>query len=108
MDRFLTTRGHVHLPESEDWLRECFMNRIQRKVRNDSTLSVQNMQFDAPMQFMRQSVEVRFLPDKLSEAYIFERGVHYPLKLTDKQANISRRPTSEASCVVRLVSSSVR
>jgi hypothetical protein len=87
MDRFLATRGHTRAPESEDWLNECFMNRARRKVRNDSTLSLQSIQFDAPMQFMRQTVEVRFLPDRLSEAYIFEGGIRHPLKLTDKQAN---------------------
>jgi len=87
MDRFLATRGRIRLPESEDWLCECFMNRVVRKVRNDSTISMQKVQFDAPMQFIRQTVEVRFLPDRLSEAYIFENGVHYPLKLTDKVAN---------------------
>jgi len=87
MERFLATRGRIRLPESDEWIRECFMNRVIRKVRNDSTLSIQNIQFDVPMQFIRQTVEVRFLPDMLSEAYIFEKGVHYPLKLTDKQAN---------------------
>ena len=87
MDRFLSTRGRIRIPESEEWLHECFMNRINRKVKNDSTLSIQNLQFDAPMQFMRQSVEVRFLPDRLSDAYIFDNGKRYPLKLTDKQAN---------------------
>jgi transposase InsO family protein len=87
MDRFLGTRGRIRLPESEDWLSECFMNRELRKVRNDSTLSLQNMQFDAPMQFIRSTVEVRFLPNRLSEAYILDCGVRYPLKLTDKQAN---------------------
>ena len=87
MDRFLATRGRIRIPESEDWLRECFMNRIKRKVKNDSTLSIQKIQFDAPMQFMRQSVEVRFLPDNLSGAYIFDNGKRYPLKRTDKQAN---------------------
>jgi transposase InsO family protein len=87
MDRFLAARGRIRLPESEDWLDECFMNRARRKVRNDSTLSLLNTQFDAPLQFMRQTVEVRFLPDRLSEAYIFDGGAHYPLKLTDKQAN---------------------
>jgi len=87
MDRFLSTRGRIRIPESEEWLQECFMNRINRTVKNDSTLSIQKMQFDAPMQFMRQSVEVRFLPDRLSEAYIFDNGNRYPLKLTDKQAN---------------------
>ena len=87
MDRFLATRGRIRIPESEEWLNECFMNRITRKVRNDSTISIQKIQFDVPMQFMRQTVEVRFLPGRLSEAYIFERGAHYPIKLTDKQAN---------------------
>jgi len=87
MDRFLATRGRTRIPESEEWLREAFMNRVVRKVKNDSTLSIQNIQFDAPMQYIRQTVEVRFLPDRLSEAYIFDNGTHFPLKLTDKQAN---------------------
>jgi len=87
MDRFLTTRGNIRTPMSEQWLDECFMNRVMRKVKNDSTLSIETVQFDAPMQFMRQTVEVRFLPDRLSEAYIFDNGKHFPLKLTDKQAN---------------------
>lgn len=87
MDRFLATRGQIRLPESADWLDECFMNRERRKVKNDSTLSLRKMQFDAPFQFIRQTVEVRFLPDRLDEAYIFDNGIRYPLKLTDKQAN---------------------
>jgi len=87
MDRFLATRGRIRIPESEQWLDESFMNRAHRKVRNDSTISIQKEQFDVPMRFMRQTVEVRFLPDRLSDAYIFEGGTRYPLKLTDKQAN---------------------
>ena len=87
MDRFLATRGRIRTPLSEEWLDECFMNRLVRKVKNDSTLSLLNNQFDAPMQFMRQSVEVRFLPDDIGSAYIFDNGKRYPLKLTDKQAN---------------------
>jgi len=87
MDRFLTTRGMIRIPDSEEWLDECFMNRISRKVKNDATLSLFKTQFDAPMQFIRQTVEVRFLPDRLSEAYIFDNGTRFPLKVTDKQAN---------------------
>jgi transposase InsO family protein len=87
MERFLATRGNIRTPKSEQWLDECFMNRISRKVKNDATLSLKNMQFDAPMQFMRQTVEVRFLPDRLDEAYIYDNGKRFPLKLTDKKAN---------------------
>ena len=50
-------------------------------------VSLHNIQFDAPMQYIRQSVEVRFLPDRLYDAYIFDNGKRFPLKLTDKQAN---------------------
>jgi hypothetical protein len=64
------------------------MNRISRKVKNDATLSLKTIQFDAPMQFIRQTVEVRFLPDRLDEAYIIcDNGRRFPLKRTDKQAN---------------------
>jgi hypothetical protein len=87
MDRFLATRHYISSPQSPEWLDECFMNRVRRKVRNDSTLSPLSTQFDAPMQFIRQTVEVRFLPDNLSQAYIFDNGKQFPLKLTDKQAN---------------------
>ena len=87
MERFLATRGHIRMPESEEWLDECFMNRITRKVKNDATISLQTKQFDVPMQFIRQTVEIRFLPDRLSDAYIFDNGKRFPVKLTDKQAN---------------------
>lgn len=87
MDRFLATRGKIRTPKSQEWLDECFMNRISRKIRNDATLSLQTIQFDAPMQFIRQTVEVRFLPCSLDDAYIYDNGKHYTLKRTDKQAN---------------------
>jgi transposase InsO family protein len=87
MARFIATRGKIRIPESEEWLDECFMNRISRKVKNDATLSLQNIQFDVPMQFIRQTVEVRFLPGRLDEAYIYDNGSRFPLKPTDKQAN---------------------
>jgi hypothetical protein len=87
MERYLATRDKIRIPKSDEWLDECFMNRISRKVKNDATLSLFNIQYDAPMQFIRQTVEVRFLPDRLSEAYIYDNGNRFPLKLTDKQAN---------------------
>lgn len=87
MDRFMATRQRIKTPQSHAWLDECFMNRVRRKVRNDATLSIQKIQFDAPMHFMGQTVEIRFLPDRMEEAYIFDNGQRFPLKPTDKQAN---------------------
>lgn len=87
MDRFLASRSHIAAPRSPEWLDNCFMNRITRRVRADSTLTFLKTQYDAPVQFVGHTVEVRFLPDRLEDAFIFDAGVRHPLKPTDKVAN---------------------
>jgi len=87
MDRYLASHDYASSPKSSEWLDLCFMNRISRKVRPDSTLTFLNTLFDAPIHFIGQTVEVRFLPDKLEDAYIYDAGTKYPLKFTDKVAN---------------------
>jgi transposase InsO family protein len=87
MDRFLASRDHIRMPVSSTWLDECFLNRITRRVRKDATLSFEKHQFDAPMQFIAQTVEIRFLPGSIEKAAIFDGGHFYPLKITDKVAN---------------------
>ena len=87
MERYLASRNRISEPTSRNWLDEAFMNRIRRRVRSDSTISVQNVQLDVPMQFINQTVDVRFLPDAIHEAYILDGGIHFPLKPTDRQAN---------------------
>jgi transposase InsO family protein len=87
MERFLATGGGIRVPESPEWLDLRFMNRVRRKVRGDCTLSIGGALFDAPMEFAGQTVEVRFLPDRMDEAFIFEGGIQRPLRRTDKAAN---------------------
>jgi hypothetical protein len=87
MDRYLNGKNSTRLPQSSEWLDECFMNRITRKVKYDATLRFFKISFDAPMQFIGQTVEVRFLPDHLDEAYIYQDGSHFPLRRTDKEEN---------------------
>jgi len=87
MDRYLASHDYASTPKSSEWLDLCFMNRISRKVRPDSTITFLNTLFDAPIHFIGQTVEVRFLPDRLEDAYIYDFGIKYPLKLTDKVAN---------------------
>lgn len=87
MDRFIASKAHIKVPLSSDWLDECFRNRIERKVNNDSCVSINNILFDAPQQFIGMKVDIRFLPDRMKEAFILYDGKHFPLKLTDKVAN---------------------
>lgn len=73
--------------KSQQWLDECFMNRVWRKVRNDSTISIDSVSYDTPMQFIGTKVEVRFLPEDMKNAYIILNGQHYPIKITNKVEN---------------------
>lgn len=86
-DRFMATKDHIRKPKSQEWLDECFHNRITRKVNNDSTVSIDGIYYDVPLQFIRMTVEIRYLPGQMENAYILFEGKHYPITATDKVAN---------------------
>jgi len=87
MERLLASEKRISAPKSPEWLNECFHNRITRKVNNDSCISIDNVLYDAPQQFIGMKVEVRFLPNHMEDAYILYEGEHYPILGTDKVAN---------------------
>jgi transposase InsO family protein len=87
MNRFMASADKIRKPKSIEWLEECFMNRMTRKVRNDATVRIDNKSYDVPKQFIGNTVEVRFTPDSMENAYIFCEDVHYPLKLTNRNVN---------------------
>ena len=87
MERFLNTCNSVRRPLSREWLDECFYNRIFRKVRNDSTVSIFNVSYDVPLQFIKMKVEIRFLPDDMDNAYILYENTKSPIRRTNKVEN---------------------
>ena len=87
LERYLCTNEKIKKPKSREWLEECFHNRLLRRVNRDATVHLLNTVYDAPMQFIGQKVEVRYLPGGMQDAYILHGGVHYPLRLTDRVAN---------------------
>ena len=87
LERYLCTNERIRKPGSREWLEECFHNRLTRRVNRDATVHLQNIVYDAPMQFIGPKVEVRFLPDEPDSAYILHGGEHHPLRLTDRVAN---------------------
>lgn len=87
IERYQRGIDHVRLPKSKEWLDECFMNRITRKVNLDATVSIDSVSYDVPMQFIRSKVEIRFLPDRMQDAYIFFEGKHYPIRPTNRVEN---------------------
>lgn len=87
MERYQKARSSICMPKSREWLEECFLNRITRKVNRDSTVSIDRVSCDVPMQFISSKVEIRFLPDDMSSAFILCEGEHYPIRPTDKNEN---------------------
>ena len=86
-ERYRSTCGCVRLPKSREWLDECFLNRVWRRVNKDSTVSIDKVSYDVPMQFISSKVEVRYLPDDMGHAFILSDGGHYPIRRTDRNEN---------------------
>lgn len=87
MERYHNTMENIRIPESTQWLDDCFFNRVNRKVRKDATVSIDRVSYDVPMQFISASVEIRYLPDDMASAFILFDGQKFPIRRTDKNEN---------------------
>ena len=85
--RYMEDIAHIRMPKSAAWLDECFLHRVKRRVNNDATVMLGKTLFDAPMEFIRSTVEVRYRPGEPDSAFILDNGTRYPLRPTDKAAN---------------------
>ena len=91
LERYQASKDHPRKPESRQWLDDCFYNRITRKVRKDSTISIDRVCYDVPMQFISAKVEVRYLPDDMTSAYILFEGEKFPIRQTSRNDNCHTR-----------------
>ena len=71
-------------------LDEAFMNRITRRVGNDSTVKINNMQFDVPMGYIGKAVEIRWTPDDINQVYLYDNGQFIHIVATNKAANANQ------------------
>ena len=91
LERYQASKDHPRKPESRQWLDDCFYNRITRKVRKDSTISIDKVCYDVPMQFISAKVDVRYLPDDMTSAYILFDGEKFPIRQTSRNDNCHTR-----------------
>lgn len=87
LDRYMRTSEQIKKPKSQEWLDECFHNRITRKVRNDATITIDGNYYDVPARFIGMKVELRYIPGEIANGYILYEHEHFPLVSTDKNAN---------------------
>lgn len=96
-DRYKETADQAKPIKSTEWLNECFLNRVYRKVRKDSTISIDSVSYDVPMQFIGMKVEVRFVPDDMSSAFILYDGSHFPIRATNRNENCRTKRNNSPS-----------
>lgn len=87
LERYEATRHHPRKPASRQWLDDCFYNRITRKVRKDSTVTIDNVCYDVPMQFISAKIDIRFLPDDMDSAYLLYEDKKFPIRRTNRVDN---------------------
>lgn len=87
LQRYEASKDHPRRPDSRQWLDDCFLNRITRKVRKDSTITIDKVCYDIPMQFISAKVDIRFLPDDMDSAFILSDGQKFPIRQTNRNEN---------------------
>ena len=87
LQRYEASKDHPRRPDSRQWLDDCFLNRITRKVRKDSTITINKICYDVPMQFISAKVDIRFLPDDMDSAFILSDGQKFPIRQTNRNEN---------------------
>lgn len=69
-------------------LEETFMNRVTRRVANDSTIRIEKILYDAPMIYIGQRVEIRWIPGYIDNVWLVEKDKSlYKLVPTNKALN---------------------
>jgi transposase InsO family protein len=77
----------VRRPKSTEWLAECFLNRITRKVKGDATVTVDKVSYDVPCALINMRVEIRYLPQDTESVHVVFEGKTYPVRPTNKVEN---------------------
>lgn len=91
LERYRASKDHPRKPQSGQWPDDCFYNRITRKVRKDSTITIDSVCYDVPMQFISAKVDIRYLPDDMTSAYILFDDKKFPIRQTNRNDNCHTR-----------------
>lgn len=87
----------------EEFIEECFLHRIKRKVRKDRTIKINNDYYEVPYKYLGKDIEIRYDPNNLKEVFIFENNKKIEkCNLVNKVINskIKRKNTIDYSKVI--------
>ena len=87
----------------EIFIDESFLHRVNRKLRRDQTIKINNEYYEVPFKYVGLNIEIRYNPNDLCEVYIFENNKNIHIcKIIDKIANskVKRKNTIDYSKVI--------
>ena len=96
LERYQNSKDHPRKPQARQWLDDCFYNRITRKVRKDSTITIDKVCYDVPMQFISAKVDIRYLPDDMDSAFILFENQKFPIRQTSRNENCHTKRSNPA------------
>lgn len=87
-ERFMKDYSNISRKTDEE-INECFLHKTVRLVKSDSTISLNNIIYEVPQQFIKKYITVKYNPENLSELYIYNDKNErlHTIKCIDKISN---------------------
>jgi putative transposase len=95
LDVFMEQINRVKMCTDPKLIEKAFYARVQRKVHNAGTISLDNSIYEVPGEYIGEHVEVRYNPENLDVVYIYldDLLIHTASKV-DFEANAKAKRTS--------------
>jgi transposase InsO family protein len=93
LNRFLNSSEKnkiKRLPEEE--IKEAFFQRLKRKVKKDSTISVNGRVYEVPAQYIGEKVEIHFASEQADKLYLFTEEKLILLRRVNLAENANFKP----------------
>lgn len=87
-DKYMNNIENLKFVSSKSELDNLFLYKVQRTVKNDSTISIKTKLFEVPLNYVREKINIHYDPTSLDKAYIFSKDgkladTIFPLKKID-------------------------
>lgn len=80
---------------SDELIDNSFLHRVDRKVRNDRTIKINNDYFEVPFKYVGQTIELRYDPNCQNEIFIFDNNTKIcSCSKVDKVSNSKSKRTN--------------
>lgn len=71
IEKYMDGINKIRFVSSRKELDYLFLYKVQRTVKNDSTVSIGTRIFEVPLKYVREKINIRYDPSSIETAYIF-------------------------------------